>query len=229
MAAQAHPTSAHVVPASLAAAPAAATAAAVAGDFRSIFATTLPALTNSGWAACPTPITWSVDSHELSADDAAEQIANLTWAFSLWSAASGLTFQFSGETAVAYDDAGFTMKPADGTPLASRHVYLAFVDDAESARLDSDTVGLAGPTQVLSAAKEITGGIAVFRTDHVEKSTVKADRSLYLHELGHVLGLSHADETANIMYPMVTDVLELGAGDVNGVKTMTKSCTAPPA
>jgi hypothetical protein len=225
MAAKSRPAGAHIATTPAAGTPTASTAT----DFRSIFTATQPSLANSGWATCPAPIMWSVDSHALSATEAADQISNLQWALSTWSSAAGLAFEFSGETAVRYDDAAFTIKPADGSAIATRHIYLAFVDDADSGRLDSDTVGLGGPTQVVSADKEITGGIAVFSTDYVAKATNRADRSLYLHELGHVLGLSHASESANIMYPMVTGVIQLGLGDVNGIKAMTKPCTEPAA
>ena len=87
----------------------------------------------------------------------------------------------------------------------------------------------AHPPRSCRSAKEIVGGIAVFRTEHVVKTAERADRSLYLHELGHVLGLAHAGQDANVMYSMVTDTVALGAGDVNGVQTMTKPCTGEAA
>ena len=57
-----------------------------------------------------------------------------------------------------------------------------------------------------------------------QKASTREDKSLYMHELGHVLGLAHASETANIMYPIVSDHTDLGAGDVNGVRSMNKPC-----
>ena len=212
-----------------AAAPAPASAAslqAAASDYASIFAAQNANLTNSGWATCAAPIGWTVDSHELTTAETATQVANLQWAFDQWAAVSGLSFRYEGQLAVNYDDAAFTMKPADGSVAALRHIYLDFVPSAESTRLGGGTVGLGSPSQVISAAKEIVGGAAVFRVDHVKKSGAVEDKSLYLHELGHVLGLAHANETANIMYPIVTDHVALGSGDVNGVKLMAKPCSA---
>ncbi len=202
-----------------------ANTAAVAADYSSIFATQIPALANAGWSGCPAPITWSVDASNLSADEATEQIANLQWALDQWTLATGLSFQFAGTTELAYNDAAFSLTPTDGTAASARNIFLAFVNDADSDRLGGGTVGLGGPSQVWQSSKEITGGTAVFRTDHVAKAGVNEARSLYLHELGHVLGLAHAAETANIMYPVVTDHLELGAGDTAGARSMTKPCT----
>ncbi|MCX6431582.1 MAG: matrixin family metalloprotease [Actinobacteria bacterium] len=201
-----------------------AAAAVAAADYSSIFASQQPALTNSGWATCAAAITWTVDTSGLSADEAATQIANLTWAFDQWTPASGLAFQFGGTENLAYDDAAFSLKPANGSAIQSRHIYLAFIADGDSARLGGGTVGLGSPSQVWPTSKEIITGAAVFRTDHVKQANAREDKSLYMHELGHVLGLAHASETSNIMYPVVSDHTDLGTGDVNGVRSMNKPC-----
>ena len=208
-----------------AAAPAVRPATASATDFGSIFAGQLPALVNAGWSGCAAPVTWTIDTGSLSADESAEEIANLTWAFAQWSQASGLAFTFGGTQQLTYSDAAFSLAPADGTPILQRHIYLAFVADASSDRLGGQTVGLGSPSQVFTEDKEIVTGTAIFRTDHVLSAIDREDRSLYLHELGHVLGLAHAADAGNIMYPVVSDHLELGAGDVAGVRTMAKPCT----
>jgi predicted Zn-dependent protease len=203
-----------------------AEAGSVAADFSSIFTGPNASLAGAGWKSCAAPVQWTVDTHELSAREAAAQVRNLAWALNQWSKVSGLTFQYAGRQAVTYDDAAFTIAPADGSPVQSRHVYFDFVRPSESARLGGGTVGLGSPSQVMPTTKEIVSGAAVFRTDHVKGATTSELRSLYLHEIGHVLGLAHAQVVANVMYPTVTDHTQLGAGDINGVRRMTKACTS---
>ena len=203
-----------------------------ASDFASIFHGDNQNLANSGWTACPTPITWSVDTRELTSSQAALEIKHIDWALSYWGEVSGLTFAFNGEIPVNYSDTNFQLTPVDGSPVASRHIYMTFLGIGESKLLSSSILGFGAPSTVVVASKEITGGNAVFRTDHVQSTGRTAPRkvkSLYLHELGHVLGLSHAAETSNIMYPVVDAKVTLGDGDVNGVRTMTKPCPAPAA
>ena len=201
-------------------------AAEAANDYSSIFSGDLAQFKGSGWTTCRTPIEWSVDTRGLTPDQASAQIENLTWAFEQWSTASGLPFQFDGTQELRYNDAAFTLDPADGSPAQLRHIYLDFVSDGESSRLTGAMVGLGSPTQVMAADKTIVAGDAIFRADHVGRATTTQVRSLYLHELGHVLGLAHAVARANIMFPIVRDRLTLGAGDVNGIREMTKPCAA---
>lgn len=202
---------------------------AAAADFSSIFAEDDPSLDGSGWGLCATPITWSADLGTLDAAHGQAALADLQWAFDQWSAASGLTFTFVGTTTFAYDDATFTLSPADGSTAPLRQIDVAFVDDTTASRLGGQTVGLGSPSQVLPETKEIVEGTAIFRTDHAAVAAQDEDRSLYLHELGHVLGLAHADLPANVMYPIVRTQVTLGPGDVNGVRSLTKPCTIEQA
>jgi len=196
-----------------------------AADYSSIFAGDHADLADSGWATCPAPIEWTVDTRGLTANEKAAQVANITAAFATWSQASGLAFTYGGEEDVTYDDDAFTVTPANGQAIESRHIYLDFLLPTESARLTDGTVGLGSPSQVMPQTKEIVDGEAVFRAAHVRTATAKELRNLYLHEIGHVLGLAHAQSKLNIMYPLVSDHVQLGAGDVRGVQSMTKPCT----
>lgn len=201
------------------------TTAEAASDYSSIFSGDLAQYSGSGWTTCPAPIEWSVDTRGLSPEQASAQVENLGWAFAQWSGASGLSFVYAGVEDLRYDDAAFTLDPANGAEAELRHIYLDFVADGESARLSGSTVGLGSPTQVMASTKTIVAGDAVFRADHVSRATTTQARSLYLHELGHVLGLAHATARSNIMYPIVRARVSLGAGDVNGIHAMTKPCS----
>lgn len=204
----------------------AATVAASPTDFTSIFADQLPAYTNSGWASCPTAITWNVDTTGLTEAQATRQLANLEYAFAQWTAASGLSFRFAGAVDLVVNESQFAVKSADGTASPSRHINLAFLDDASSALLGGSTVGMAGPSTVWASSKEIEGGGGAFLVEAVRKMSDTQARALYTHEIGHVLGLGHANEAGNIMSPIVGERSELGAGDVAGIQTMLKPCAA---
>ena len=203
--------------------------AIVAGDYASIFRTQAPELANSGWSPCAGPISWSLDTRELTAAQAEIQVRSAKWALEQWAKVSGLSFAYAGEMPVNYSDSTFQLTPADGSAVASRHIYLTFLGQGESKLLEGATLGFGAPTTVAVAGLEITGGNAVFRTDYVQnpgRNPLQKLRSLYLHELGHVLGLSHAALSQNIMYPIVDRNVTLGAGDVNGIHALTKSCAA---
>jgi len=206
--------------------------AVVASDYASIFQSQSPELVNSGWNACASPITWSIDARELTPAQAIAQAGSAKWALDQWAAASGLRFSYVGQVPVNYDDRTFQLTPADGSPAAGRHIYLTYLGLGESKLLGASTLGFGAPSTVAVASREITGGNAVFRTDYVQdpgRNPLRKLRSLYLHELGHVLGLSHAARTENIMYPIVDRNVTLGAGDVSGIHVMTKQCAASGA
>jgi len=112
-----------------------------------------PELINSGWADCDTPITWSMDTARLTPADATIAQTQLTADLTKWGEASGLTFQYVGEVPVVYDDTNYVV--TSSVHPSERHLYLAFLKDAESTLLDTRTVGFASPTKVWKDSKEI--------------------------------------------------------------------------
>ncbi len=191
----------------------------------SIFVGSAPELINSGWADCDTPVTWSVDTSRLTPADQQIAITQFTSDFAKWGAASGLEFQYVGEVPVVYDDTNYVVT-SDVHP-SERHIYVAFLQDAESTLLDQRTVGFASPTKVWQDAKEIVEGSVVLSIDYVRKINKAKQSALYLHEVGHALGLGHGTSDENVMYYLVDDNNTLSPGDVEGIRNLIKACKTP--
>ncbi len=188
----------------------------------SIFAESSPELINSGWADCDTPITWSIDTSRLSAADATIAVKQMTSDLAKWGEVSGLDFEYVGEVPVVYDDTNYVVT-SDIHP-SERHLYLAFLTDAESTLLDTRTVGFASPTKVWKDAKEITEGSVVLSIDYVKKINARKQSALYLHELGHALGLAHGTEKPDVMYYLVDTNNTLSNADIQGIRNLIKAC-----
>jgi hypothetical protein len=190
----------------------------------SIFADTAPEFINSGWAACDTPITWSVDTGRLTPADAKIAVKQLTTDLKHWGEVSGLTFEYVGEVPVVYDDTNYVVT-SDQHP-SERHLYVAFLNDKDSSLLDSRTVGFASPTKVFKDQKEITEGSVVLSIDYVKRINAAKQSALYLHELGHALGLAHGTEKADVMYYLVDTNNTLSNADIAGIRALIKACKA---
>lgn len=190
----------------------------------SIFVGAAPDLINSGWADCDTPVTWSMDTSRVTAADAKIAEDQFTKDFAQWGKASGLDFQYVGEVPVVYDDTNYVVT-SDVHPSA-RHIYVAFLKDSESTLLDKRTVGFASPTKVWKDSKEITEGSVVLSIDYVKKINRDKQSALYLHELGHALGLGHGTSDENVMYYLVDDNNTLSPGDIEGIRNLVKACKA---
>lgn len=188
----------------------------------SIFVGSNPDLINSGWADCDTPITWSMDTGRLTSADANVARRQLTKDLEKWGDVSGLDFQYVGEVPVIYDDSNFVVT-SDVHP-SERHIYIAFLNEKDSSLLDKRTVGFASPTKVWKDSKQITEGSIVMSIEYVKKASAQQRSAVYLHELGHVLGLGHGTEPENVMYYLVDDNNTLSPGDIEGIRNLIKAC-----
>ena len=196
----------------------------------SIFTDSNPALAGSGWARCDTPITWSIDTSRLTPAEVKVATEQMTTDFTKWGKASGLSFTYVGEVPTTYDDKTLTLT-SDVHP-SSRHIYIAFLHNSDSSMLDDRTVGFATPTKVYPNNKEIVEGSVVLGIDYVKKVNKAHSASLYLHELGHALGLGHGTVKSDAMYYIVDTTNELSPQDIAGIKALTKVCptqTTPTA
>jgi hypothetical protein len=208
--------------------PAQAAPSSVESDYSSFF--TDDTLRGSGWAACPDPVTWSVDMGRLSPAAARREMARLQKALGMWSRYSGVPLEFAGRQPLVYDNASYQLRAVDNSTPRTRHIYIGFYGAKEVSGLSGNVVGLARPTSVLTAERELVAGMAVFRRGYVLREQVAEPRHLthlYLHELGHIFGLGHATSPTNVMYPTLGTLTDLGPGDRAGARTHAQACTVP--
>jgi len=192
----------------------------------SIFESTLPQYAGAGWSACPTPITWTVDTRDLPPASVDAQISNLTWAFHEWSRVTGLAFAFGGAQELAYDSVNHQLTPADGTITSSRHIYVMFARSSTPG-FSGNVDGLASPALVMPSTKEILQGRILLRADYFgsRTSAAGAARAIAVHEIGHALGLAHSASTRDVMYPRVDGQSTMSAVDADSARGLLQPCT----
>lgn len=188
----------------------------------SFFAETQTKFINSGWANCEVPITWSTDTSRLTAKDKTIAVSQLKSDIRKWADASGLKFEYVGEVPVSYNDTTFQLTSSSSP--SNRHIFITFLYNNESSLLDERTVGFANPSKVSSTDKTISQGSMALSVEYVKKVNTKKEAALYLHELGHVLGLGHGEEKENVMYYLVDQTNDLSPGDVEGIRQLVKVC-----
>lgn len=112
-------------------------------------------------------------------------------------------------------------------------VLVAWETEEQNPALVGDTVGQAG-----SVAVALGQGTQVFVTGSVSldagripeilafRDGEETVRGIILHELGHLVGLGHVDDTTQLMYPEARrEVADFAAGDLTGLAALgTGSC-----
>ena len=153
------------------------------------------------WNPCA-PITYKVNRN---GGVPAAETAHLGAAFrTLGQALGGIRFTYAGGTTVVPD----TTAGARGSGAA---IVLAFASPGtgptRSAMLKGQAAGVGGfgPTQWVSGdgphVPIATTGVVVFDARKARAMDRRTRTAMYLHEIGHVLGLGHTADRGQIMYP----------------------------
>ncbi|WP_457206650.1 matrixin family metalloprotease [Nocardioides sp. P5_C9_2] len=134
------------------------------------------------------------------------------------SRASGLEFDYQGESDArpgSYDD-GFLA--GDPPP-----VLVAWAAPAEVPDLEGDVVGLGGSASydVRPGLRQYATGVLTLDRDQFDVSgwipgAREPLEAVVLHELGHLVGLAHVDDTGELMHPTNTRTT-YGPGDLEGL------------
>jgi hypothetical protein len=186
------------------------------------------------WDPC-TVITWRINYAAGSAYK--KELPRVKKAFAALARATGMTFRYLG-----------TSKYAPFTSIASRKetasILVGFAKPGRSGLpRRSSVAGLGGagqgwPKDALGfgpfySKLPYVSGQAVWDANVVKRISSGQKRSLYLHELGHVMGLDHTSKRSQIMYPALlpSTPTNFGAGDRAGLKKLGRSqgCVRVPS
>jgi hypothetical protein len=133
---------------------------------------------------------------------------------------TGLRFDDRGTTEDRdFDDRG----TGGGDP---EPVLIGWADEDEVGELADDVAGLGGPTmaQLGNHRAYVTGSVILDSdtTDRLERARDgdELQVALLLHELGHLVGLDHVDDTGELMYPNGVTRAGYGPGDVEGLAAL---------
>jgi hypothetical protein len=133
---------------------------------------------------------------------------------------TGLVFRYGGETGE---------RPHWNSPLlpiiASRKpVLISWASQDEVPQLAGDVAGIGGSVPVGTRGgwlRYATGGITLdtvsFTALAARPDGQREERAIVLHELGHVLGLAHVTDPAELMNGDNLGLLDFGPGDLAGL------------
>jgi hypothetical protein len=113
-------------------------------------------------------------------------------------------------------------------------VLIAWSSPRESPRLEGDVAGYGGSGQVAAAggpAVLVTGQVAL-DAPALAEIMQRPDgpllvRAIIMHELGHVVGLDHVDDTKQLMNAETTGIREFAGGDRAGLALLGSGACVP--
>lgn len=175
----------------------------------------------SGWATCSAPITWTTDMDGVPDILRPQVRQEVSAAFILWGNGSGLAFLDGGEASTTHNDSESSVATV---AEINRNIAITFLSNNESTMLSKEVVGFASPSMVFADKKEIVGGYAAFEIEYIIRANQKERLNLFIHEIGHALGLGHSNDKDNVMYSVLDKDPSLGSGDIKGLQAIIKPC-----
>ena len=174
--------------------------------------------TQARWNPC-TAIRWAVNL----SDAPSNALADAQQAISYVSSATGIPFQYVGTTTFAPNPSG-----AGGQYPSGIDAVIAWLAPAQFGATGAEA-GLGGDWWESSGGPEkIFEGYAIVNGD-MAKSLLRpgfsegySEGHLLLHELGHMMGLGHTQDPAEVMYPSQGPLSPgtYDTGDLTGLKTL---------
>ena len=133
---------------------------------------------------------------------------------------SGFVFLDAGETRNRSLAGTFAPGSTRGEP-----VLIIWSSQGRLHSLQGDTVGLGGGAviEVDGRPRLVTGVIALDRESHsrtYDPLTTRSQQLILEHEIGHVLGLDHVDDSRQLMNASYVGQDGLGAGDITGLRAL---------
>jgi hypothetical protein len=167
-----------------------------------------------GWSHCK-PIHYVVN-HEGAPDDWEDTVDAAVGAIT---DASGFDFTFDGTS----EDRSFEGRLED--PDDPPPVLIAWADSDEVPDLAGSTAGIGGSTPARSGSRLrfVTGMVVLDVDAYARMDLQNDDRAQHLilaHELGHVLGLDHVDDTDELMNAEYVGQTDFGTGDREGLQRL---------
>jgi hypothetical protein len=149
------------------------------------------------------------------------------------SAATGLVFIADGATD---ENPSSTRAPFQKGRYGDRWapVLVAWTDPSQEPSLTGDVVGQGGSIPVSPGEHAltvfVTGVVSLdgpqITGDVLPRSPATA-RAIIQHELGHLVGLDHVDDTAELMNPTMSELTDWGPGDLQGLARLGKGTCYP--
>jgi Matrixin len=140
------------------------------------------------------------------------------------SALTGLKFEYAGPTTEQPASSRAVIQPSrygeDWAP-----VLIAWTSPAEVPDLAGSVAGIGGSAEVPGASGSgewLAAGRLALDTQDITRILAGRDgysqaKAVVLHELGHVVGLDHVQDRAELMFPETATLTDFGPGDREGL------------